>query len=85
MALPMVRTQIFLTGEEQDALDAIATETGRTKSDLIREAVDALIERYHPAVRRDLVAKAFGLWRDRDDLPDFAALRREFDRMPIRS
>jgi Ribbon-helix-helix protein, copG family len=80
MAVPMVRTQIFLTGDEQNALETIAGETGRTKSDLIREAVDALIERYHPTVRRDLIARAFGMWREREDLPDFAALRQEFDR-----
>lgn len=79
MATPMVRTQIFLTGDEQTALEAIASETGRTKSDLIREAVDALIERFHPTIRRDLITRGFGIWRDREDLPDFDALRGEFD------
>ena len=29
-----------------------------------------------------LRAKAFGMWKDRTDLPDFDALRHEWDRFP---
>ena len=46
----MVRTQIYLTAEEQQALRRIAA--------------------------------AAGLWREREDLPDFTALRREANRIP---
>jgi hypothetical protein len=34
--------------------------------------------------RRELIARAFGMWRRREDLPDFAALRQEFDRKEAR-
>ena len=36
----MKRTQIYLNEEHDERLAARAAETGRTKSDLIREAID---------------------------------------------
>jgi len=52
------RTQIYLTAEQQRALERRATGTGRTKSDLIREALDAYLgtERSNEEWRREWVA-----------------------------
>jgi hypothetical protein len=37
------RTQIYLTSEQQRALERRMAGSGRTKSDLIREAIDAYL------------------------------------------
>jgi len=76
----MVRTQLYLTEKERDELAALAEATGKKQSELIREAVDRLIEQ-SAARRRDAVLdRAAGMWKDRDDLPDFRGLRVEWDR-----
>lgn len=61
------RTQIYLTKRESTALDKAARETGRTKSQLIREAIEA---RYLTTQNEELVEalrRTAGLWADRTE------------------
>ena len=76
----MVRTQIYLTEAEQEALRSLAQDTGRSQSELIREAIDAMLARQEPVDRRALMRQARGMWSDRTDLPDLRDLRGELDR-----
>jgi len=75
----MRRMQIYLTERKRRALAIIAGRTGLTQSELIREAVDGLLDRYGEGDRLELLRGARGMWKARNDLPDFEALRREFD------
>ena len=78
----MVRTQIYLSELEQKGLKSIAVQTGKKQSELIRKAVDDLINSYGSGDRRNFLRKAKGLWKERKDLPDFNNLRKELDRVP---
>jgi Arc/MetJ-type ribon-helix-helix transcriptional regulator len=76
----MVRTQIYLTEEEREGIDAIAKSTGKKQSEVIREAVDRFLNPNKRTHREAILKDAAGMWRDRSDLPDFGAARRSWDR-----
>ena len=76
----MVRTQVYLTEEERSSLAKLARTRRARQSVLIREAIDSYIERNDAAHRLAVLKRLAGMWKDRDDLPDFAQLRRESDR-----
>ena len=79
--IALFRTQIYLTEEERQALRSMADHTGKKQSELIREAIDQMIERYQVTDHNQLRQGAKGMWKNRADLPDFAELRREWDRL----
>jgi len=76
----MVRTQIYLTERQRDELAAIARIAGKKQSELIREAVDRLIDQTGRGRRETVMRETAGIWKDRTDLPDFKAMRAEWDR-----
>lgn len=71
----MVRTQVYLTEHQRSELAAIATSLGKRKSEIIREAIDQLLERTSHLRREAILREAAGIWKDRDDLPDLRAMR----------
>lgn len=77
----MLEAEINLTEQERGALQEISQRTGRTPSELIREAVENLISEFQQEDRRVLMQKAKGIWKDRQDLPAPEELRREWNRV----
>ncbi len=78
----MIRTQLYLTAQEKEKLYLLSQELGLPQSSLIREAIDQFIENkfIEKQNKRNALKAASGLWADREDLPDFDQLRKEFDR-----
>lgn len=76
----MKRMQIYLTEEEQEELDRLSEERGVSKSSIVREAVDEYIAKFSAERRREVFNRVAGMWKDRDDLPDFEEMRKEWDR-----
>ena len=76
----VVRTQIYLTERQRDELAAIARTVGKKQSELIREAVDCFIEKEGHGQRESVLRETAGIWKEREDLPDFRKLREEWDR-----
>lgn len=76
----MVRTQIYLTQQERAGLATLTETTGMKLSELVREAVNRLIAQSGPDRKEAVLNAAAGLWKNREDLPDFAATRKGWDR-----
>jgi chromosome segregation and condensation protein ScpB len=76
----MVRTQVYLTEQQRDELADIAKALGKKQSELIREAIDQFIDQAGSSRRELVLREVAGIWRDRTDLPDFRAVRTEWDR-----
>lgn len=77
----MKRTQIYLTEKEKRELDRLSVERGVSKSSIIREAVDEYLAKHSTERRKEVLERVAGMWKDRDDLPDFEELRKEGDRI----
>jgi predicted DNA-binding protein len=69
----MVRTQVYLTEEQERGLKQLAALTGRKQSELIREAVGSYIASHRPKDWREALEAVRGMWADRDDLDDLHA------------
>ncbi len=76
----MIRTQIYLTEKQRTELAIIAKNLGKKQSEIIREAVDRLIDQASHSRRELVLREAAGIWKDRADLTDFRAIRSEWDR-----
>jgi len=76
----MTTLQITLSDAEQASLRAMAERTGKAEEELVREAIDQYRTRVELEDRRAILQRVWGLWKDRDDLPDFKQLRAEMDR-----
>lgn len=76
----MVRTQVYLTEDQDRGLKRMAATSGKKQSELIRAAIEEYLAERRPKDWREALEACFGMWADRDDLDDFVPnLRREAD------
>ncbi len=76
----MIRTQVYLTEVEHKGLKKLSASTGKAQSQLIRDAVDTLLQEKNRNQRLHALQSARGLWKTRKDIPDLRKSRKEFDR-----
>ena len=76
----MIRTQIYLTDLQRKKLSIIAKNMKKNQSEIIREAIDRLIDQAGEIQKKNALKEAAGIWKNRDDLPDFSVIRSEWDR-----
>jgi len=77
----MNRTQIYITYEEEKSLKKISKLTGKSKSELIRSAIDQYLEMETKSDWKNKIMDSAGIWKDRKDLPDFDEIRSSLDRV----
>ncbi len=77
----MVRTQIYLTEHQRNELARIAKTIGRKQSELIRQAVDQMIDQLGHHRREAVLREAAGIWKNRTDVQDFNTTRSEWDKL----
>lgn len=76
----MVRTQVYLTKEQERGLKRLAEATGCKQSELIREAIDAYLATQRPRDWRTALEPMFGMWADRPEMDDYVRkLRNEVE------
>ena len=78
----MATAHIELSSSQIAALEALARDTGRSREQLLSEAVERLLEDagVDTVDWRGILRAGEGLWEHRDDFPDFDEVRREWDR-----
>lgn len=72
----LARTQIYLTQTQQARLGAASRLTAKTKSELIRQAINQFLDTNTPEngeIKARRVQSIAGLWAGRDDLADPSA------------
>ena len=79
----MIRTQVYLSKEQEQALKSLALASGTRQSELIREAVDLLLAEkniLHGQWKQTLHDMK-GIWSDdKNATQHMQAIRKEFDR-----
>ncbi|EDM24687.1 transcriptional regulator, CopG family protein [Lentisphaera araneosa HTCC2155] len=74
----MIRTQVYITKEEKESLESLAQSTGKSQSELIRNAIDTFIENNNTKNKKASLLNAFGMWKTNDH--DFQQTRESMDR-----
>lgn len=68
----MVRTQIYLSESQKQALERLSAERGLSIAELIRTAIDCWLKEACSTGFEETLEKTFGLWRDREDRKSLA-------------
>jgi predicted DNA-binding protein len=77
-----MNTNVTISDEQMEKIKTISAATGLSETELVREAIDKLIEEKttRDGDWRKALQGIYGIWKDRDDLDEvFRAFRDEFE------
>ena len=75
----MVQKQFFIEAGQNRRLKALALATGKSEGELIRDGLEAILEKAKAEIDEDWkvgLRRLRGMWADRDDLDDYLQKRR---------
>jgi predicted transcriptional regulator len=78
----MTTLAIELSEKEHRALESLAKDTGKSAQTIVKEALEEVLRDASTFDWKAAIGRGEGLWENRDDLPDFEQLRKEWDRDP---
>jgi len=78
----MIKTEIELTEQQNLALQTLAFQLGKKPIELIGQAINNLLGNWDQETRLQKMRVARGIWKEREDLPNFEELRRSWQRLP---
>ena len=76
--MAMKRTQVYLTQNEHKALTALSKKTKKKRSEIIREAIDAHLQKSATKSFAAVLDEVAGSWKE--NTVDFDAMRKSWDR-----
>jgi hypothetical protein len=77
----MTTAQVTLSKSESDAIQALSRSKGKTQEEILHQAIEQFLTQHHAENRLAALRQARGIWRKRQDLPDLAELRNEWNRL----
>jgi hypothetical protein len=79
----MIKTEIELTEQQNLALQTLASQLGKEPIELIGQAISNLLANWDQKTRLQKMRVARGIWKDREDLPNFDELRHSWQRSSL--
>ena len=76
----MTTAQVTLSESESQAIQALSQIRGKTQEEILHEAIEQFLTQHQVENRLVALRQARGIWQERQDLPDFAELRNEWNR-----
>jgi predicted DNA-binding protein len=76
----MTTAQITLSESQSQTLQALSQSKGKTQEEILHDAVEQFLTRHQVENRLMALRQARGIWQEREDLPNFAELRSEWNR-----
>ncbi len=77
----MTTAQVNLTESEAQAIQALSQSQGKTPEHILHDAIEQFLTQHQAGNRLAALRQARGIWQGRDDVPNAATLRAEWDRI----